>query len=84
MDISLAPAQTMRTSATQKRGIVNSCRILRPSPFSVSISIGQERKLKVLYSGISAQMQARMRQLSIPKTAKNKVDNKITPTEPQQ
>ena len=58
--------------------------MLKPSPSSVRDSIGQEIKLKVLYSGIKAQMQARMRQFSMPKMAKKIVDSKITPTDPQQ
>ena len=46
--------------------------------------MGQVAKLKILYSGISAQAQASHFQCSIPNTAKNSVESRITPTDPQQ
>jgi hypothetical protein len=58
--------------------------MVSPSSLPVSDSIGQERKLNVLYSGSTAQIHARTGQRSIPKTARKAVESKMTPTDPQQ
>ena len=79
-----APAQTISRIASQKTGSRNSSRIFIPLPSSVSRSMGQVAKLYMLYSGTRAQTQASHFQCSIPNTAKNSVERRITPTEPQQ
>lgn len=56
--------------------------MVSPSSLPVSDSIGQERKLNVLYSGSTAQIHARIGQRSIPKTARKAVESKMTPTDP--
>ena len=84
MASSEAPAQTISTMAIQKIRSLNSPRMVMPFPSSVSRSMGQVAKLKILYSGTRAQMQASHFQLSIPNTAKKAVDSRITPTQPQQ
>ena len=84
MDISDAPAQTISRIATQNSGFLNSCPMVIPLPSSVRCSIGHVAKLKMLYSGISAHAQARIRQLPMPKAVKKSEDRRITPTDPQQ
>ena len=84
MELSEAPAAIMSTRNTQKERFLSSCPMLSPSESSTMGSMGQVAKLTILYKGISAHRQARMRQFSSPKSAKNRVEPRITPTAPQQ
>ena len=79
-----APAQTIRMIASQNNGVLKRARMVIPFPSSVSRSMEQVAKFQILYKGISAQIQARILQCSIPNTEKKNVDRRITPTEPQQ
>ena len=84
MDSSEAPAQIISTMASQNSGVLKSAPTVIPLPSSVSRSMGQVAKFQILYRGISAQMHARILQFSMPNSAKNRVESRMTPTDPQQ
>ena len=84
IDNSDAPEQIIKTTAIQKSGDLNSCKIVIPFPSSTRCSIGHVAKLYMLYKGMIAQKQATNFQLLIPKIVKSSVEIKVTPTHPQQ
>ena len=83
MDASEAPALIIRTMKSQKTFVFMSCPIVMPAPSFTMGSMGQKAKLMMLNRGITDHKQARIRQCSVPKTAKNRVEPRIVPTAPQ-
>ena len=84
MASSEAPAQTISTMNSQKIFVRSSSPTDMLSPSATMGSMGQVAKLKMLYSGTRAQMQARIRQCSVPKAAKKAVEPRMVPVVPQQ
>ena len=72
------------TAQEQKTGVRNSCPMLMLFPSSTRRSMGHETKLKALIKGSTAQKSARIRQCPTPKSTKNSVEPRMTPTAPQQ
>ena len=82
---SLAPAQTIISMMTQNMPERNSSMAVIPfSPSSTSGARGTFRKKIPFATGSSAQISASTRQLPLPYTARNRVDNITTPALPQQ
>ena len=82
---SLAPALIIMRKRIQNSFIRKSAPRLSPfSPSGTSGAIGTRRKRKKLKSGIRAQSAARIFQFAMPKSAKNTVEIRTTPTWPQQ